>query len=43
MRGALIVAFTSEKQWMTNKQKFIPQLAIDTTFFHSAFVNPCTM
>ncbi len=26
-----------------NQKKFIPQLAIDTDFFHSAFVNPCTM
>jgi hypothetical protein len=26
-----------------NKKKFIPQLAIDTEFFHSAFVNPCMM
>jgi hypothetical protein len=24
-----------------NQKKFIPQLAIDTEFFHSAFVNPC--
>jgi hypothetical protein len=26
-----------------NQKKFIPQLAIDTEFFHSVFVNPCTM
>ncbi len=26
-----------------NKKKFIPQLAIDTKFFHRAFANPCTM
>jgi hypothetical protein len=26
-----------------NQKKFIPQLAIDTQFFHSAFVNPFTM
>jgi hypothetical protein len=26
-----------------NKKKFIPQLAIDTEFLHSAFVNPCMM
>jgi hypothetical protein len=25
-----------------NQEKFIPQLAIDTEFFQSAFVNPCT-
>jgi hypothetical protein len=33
-------------KWKTmdgNKKKFIPQLAIDTEFFHSAFVNPCMM
>ncbi len=24
-------------------KKFFPQFAIDTEFFHSAFVNPCTM
>jgi hypothetical protein len=40
--GAFIAAFTSEKQWMTIK-KFIPQLAIGTKFFHSAFFNPCMM
>jgi hypothetical protein len=37
-----IAAFTSEKLWMTIK-KLIPQLAIYTEFFHSAFVNPYTM
>ncbi len=26
-----------------NQKKFIPQLAIDTNFFHSVFVNPCKM
>jgi hypothetical protein len=26
-----------------NQNKFIPQLAIDTEFFHRAFANPCTM
>jgi hypothetical protein len=26
-----------------NQKKFIPQLAIDTEFFHSAFVKPCSM
>ncbi len=26
-----------------NQKKFIPQLAIDTEYFHSAFVNPCMM
>jgi hypothetical protein len=41
-RGAFIAAFLSEKRWMTIK-KFIPQLAIDTEFFQSAFANPCTM
>jgi hypothetical protein len=39
MRGAFIEAFTSEKRWMT--KKCFPQLASDTEFFHSTFVNPC--
>ncbi len=26
-----------------NQKKFVPKLAIDTKFFHSAFFNPCTM
>jgi hypothetical protein len=26
-----------------NQKKFIPQLAIDTEFFHCTFVNPCMM
>jgi hypothetical protein len=26
-----------------NQKKFIPQLAIDTKFVHSTFVNPCTI
>jgi hypothetical protein len=33
-------------KWKTmddNQTKFMPQLAIDTKFFHSTFVNPCTM
>jgi hypothetical protein len=39
-----IEAFTSEQRWMTIKRKkFTPQLAIDTDFFHSAFIKPCTM
>jgi hypothetical protein len=38
-----IAALTSEKRWMTIKKKFIPRLAIDIEFFHSAFVNPCMM
>jgi hypothetical protein len=38
MRRAFIAALASEKRWMT-----ITQLAIDTEFFHSAFVNPCMM
>jgi hypothetical protein len=42
MRRAFIVALPSEKRWMTIK-KFIPQLPIDTEFFHSALVNPCMM
>jgi hypothetical protein len=42
MRRPFKAAFTSEKRWMTIKI-FIPQLAIDTEFFHSAFVKPWTM
>jgi hypothetical protein len=33
-------------KWNTmddNPKKFIPQMAIDTKFFHSTFVNPCMM
>ncbi len=26
-----------------NQKRFIPHLAIDNDFFHSAFVNPCMM
>jgi len=26
-----------------NQKRFIPHLAIDIDFFHSAFVNPCMM
>jgi hypothetical protein len=26
-----------------NQERFIPHLAIDNDFFHSAFVNPCIM
>jgi hypothetical protein len=36
-RGTFIAALTSEKRWMTIKKRSIPQLAIDTEFFHSAF------
>jgi hypothetical protein len=43
MRRAFIAAFTSEKTMDDNQKKFIPQLAINTDFFHSAFVNPCMM
>jgi hypothetical protein len=39
MRGAFTAAFTSETT-VDNQKKFISQLAIDTKFFHSAFVNP---
>jgi hypothetical protein len=38
--GAFIAAFTNEIRWMTIKKKFIPQLAIDTKFFHRAIANP---
>ncbi len=42
MRGAFIATFTSEKRWDDDQKKFILQVAIDTEFFHRAFVNPCT-
>ncbi len=35
--------FYKGKTMDDNQKKFFPQLAIDTNFFHSAFVNPCTM
>jgi hypothetical protein len=40
MRGALIAAFTMKKM-DGGQKKFFSQLAIDTKFFHWAFVNPC--
>jgi hypothetical protein len=40
---AFIAAFTREKTMDDNQKMFIPQLPIDTKFFHCAFVNPCTM
>jgi hypothetical protein len=42
MRRAFIAAL-KVKTMDDNQKKFIPQLAIDTKFFHSAFVNPCMM
>jgi hypothetical protein len=44
-RGAFIAAFTRENRWMTIKKRLfrIPQLAIDTEFFHRTFANPCMM
>ncbi len=35
--------FTKWKTLDEDKKKFIPQLAIDTEFFHRAFANPWTM
>jgi hypothetical protein len=43
MRRAFIAALTSEKSMDDNQKKFIPQLPVDTKFFHSAFLNPCMM
>ncbi len=41
---AFIAAFTSERMIDDNKKMFIPHLAIENNFFHSAFVNVlCTV
>jgi hypothetical protein len=35
--------FFKLKMMDDDQKKCIPQLAIETEFFHRAFVNPCTM
>jgi hypothetical protein len=40
---AFIAAFTSKKTMEDDQKKFIPQLAIETEFFHRAFANSCTI
>jgi hypothetical protein len=42
--AVFIAAFTSEKKMKEdNQKKYIPQLAIDTKFFHCTFANLSTM
>ncbi len=40
---SILSGFYKWKTMDNNQKKIIPQLSIDTKFFHSAFVNPCTM
>jgi len=44
IEGVLLTCgFYKCKTMDDNQNKFIPQLAIDTEFSHSAFVNPCML